>query len=79
MKLINLFFILVMTIGCGSPGGKGGKSEPVVVTCGDGVVSANETCDSAATGDGACPTECTNASACSIATLQGSADACSAT
>lgn len=80
MKLIYLSFLLAFAVACGNPTEKGGKGQPTLATCGDGVVSAGETCDSAiAAGDGACPTECTNTAGCSIATLQGSAEACTAT
>ena len=65
--------------GCCPPGATPATDTDCHATCGDGVVEPGETCDSAATGSGACPTSCPpSLSACLQTALTGSSDSCSA-
>jgi hypothetical protein len=65
--------------GCCPPGATPATDSDCHVKCGDGVVEPGETCDSAATGSGACPTSCPpSLSACLQTALTGSSDTCSA-
>ncbi|MEZ4459849.1 MAG: hypothetical protein R3E66_08995 [bacterium] len=76
MRLLFVATLLVLTA-CGSDSTKKGKSQ--ANACGNGQLDPGEVCDAAiAQGQpGACPTSCA-AGGCQVATLEGSATACSA-
>jgi hypothetical protein len=65
--------------GCCPPGANPATDTDCHASCGDGVVEPGETCDSAATGSGACPTSCPpSLSACLQTALTGNSGDCSA-
>jgi hypothetical protein len=56
--------------GCCPAGTTSDADSDCSITCGNGTVESNETCDTAIThGDGACPTSCTDSMACTTDTL----------
>jgi hypothetical protein len=56
--------------GCCPAGATSDVDNDCSITCGNGTVEANETCDTAiASGDGACPTSCNDSMACTTDTL----------
>jgi cysteine-rich repeat protein len=58
--------------GCCPAGGNAGNDSDCAATCGDGVVSAGETCDTGiASGPGACPTSCSDGEVCTRDVLLG--------
>jgi hypothetical protein len=64
--------------GCCPAGATSDVDDDCSITCGNGTVEANETCDTAITsGDGACPTSCDDSMVCTSDTLV-SAGTCNA-
>src|SRR6185503_17155109 len=56
--------------GCCPSGGNAGNDSDCAATCGDGVVSAGETCDTGIhSGPGQCPTSCNDGDVCTNDTL----------